>query len=289
MTIRQLPKILLIFVVVFLPLCAAGADRLDIETLLGHRIIPRPATAMTGSAFAVYASTMDAAQREQAILGQILSGNFPEFLRQLKPIRFAHTLNDGSVRTATIFVMPDYLAIGSDDDFLLTPMSFSTATHVATHLGFILPTKRIVDAIFLHSDVRFAPRPLPPGPEMGSTAYYIHHNRMIEEQRIALGSPLDALVAGHKKDLVLTNRLMRQSGKIAIYGWHRPTGIPIQPLSTVHGGNYADYSHGARLISETMLIDGNVRSIYGVLEDATLAGLLSEEGPIPQVHALMLR
>ena len=28
--------------------------------------------------------------------------------------------------------------------------------------------------------------------------------------------------------------------RVAIYGWHRPDGRPIQPLSTVHGFRYAD-------------------------------------------------
>ncbi len=62
--------------------------------------------------------------------------------------------------------------------------------------------------------------------------------------------------AGHKKDVVITNRLTREQGRIAIYGWHQPTGIPIQPLSTVHGAGYADYSHGIRLVSDVVLIDG---------------------------------
>jgi len=51
-------------------------------------------------------------------------------------------------------------------------------------------------------------------------------------------------------------------------------------LSTIHGANYADYSHGIRLISEMALIDGELRSIYEILRDSSVANVLSDEGPI---------
>jgi len=34
----------------------------------------------------------------------------------------------------------------------------------------------------------------------------------------------------------IANKLANNPGKIAIYGWHRLNGMPIQPVSTVHGG-----------------------------------------------------
>ncbi len=39
------------------------------------------------------------------------------------------------------------------------------------------------------------------------------------------------LIAGHKKDVVITNRLLTMPKRVAIYGWHRPNGSPIQPLA----------------------------------------------------------
>lgn len=51
---------------------------------------------------------------------------------------------------ATIFVMPDYLSIGSDHDFLLIPMNLYTTVEIAAKTGFILPTKKMVDQI-VHS------------------------------------------------------------------------------------------------------------------------------------------
>jgi hypothetical protein len=230
---------------------------------------------------------MDRDDRERAIETELTEGNFPEFLKRLKPVQLTHRFEDGKTKVATVFAMPDYLSVGSDRDYLLTPMNLHTAIETAIRLGFILPTKKIVDAIFKQSDVRCSPEPMPAGPQMRSTAYYVKHNQKVKEQLAALSCAPGALVSGHKKDVVLTNRLIRSHGKIAIYGWHRPSGIPIQPLSTVHGANYADYSHGIRLISNIVLIDDEPRSIHDVLEDPKLASVVSDEGPIPGVRQFM--
>ncbi len=82
---------------------------------------------------------------------------------------------------------------------------------------------------------------------MRSNLYLERHQQRIDEQRFGL--PLGELISGHKKDLVLSNRLRQLPDRVAIYGWHRAPGDPIQPLSTVHGARYVDYSHGVRLVS----------------------------------------
>ena len=83
--------------------------------------------------------------------------------------------------------------------------------------------------------------------------------------------------------MVVTNLLARDEGRIAIYGWHRPNGAPIQPLSTVHGACYADYSHGIRLVSAMAIEDGVFRSVRDLLQDSRLANALSDEGAIRPV------
>ena len=103
----------------------------------------------------------------------------------------------------------------------------------------------------------------------------------MEQQRAAYGAAPGALTAGHKKDLVLSQRLWEQPGRVAIYGWHRADGTPIQPLSTVHGARYADYSHGVRLVSQTMFVDGRPTRLLDALADEQLGPLLSDEGPLP--------
>jgi hypothetical protein len=242
---------------------------------------------MTGSEFATFVSSMDRALREQAILHELESGNMPHFLRKLKPVTLQRTLESGRVATVTVFVTPDYLSIGSDDDFLRIPMGLPTAVEVAARFGFVLPTTKMVDAIFEQSELHLAPEPMPAGPQMRTTAYYWEHNRLIDKQCVACGLRLGALVSGHKKDVVLSDRLNRCARKVAIYGWHRSPGAPIQPLSTIHGAEYADYSHGIRLVSNTVLLDGNPCSIYSVLGNDNFAPLLSDEGVIHEAGRLM--
>jgi len=263
---------------------AMSKEWVDIPARLVKMISIRPYFAMSGSEFAKSVSGMDKSEREQAILSQLTMGNLPDFLKKLKPVYLSGILEDGKTITATIFVMPDYLAIGSDRDFLRIPMALSTAKQIANRFGFILPTKKMVDAIFQQSAFHFTPKPMPAGPQMRSTAYYLEHNRKINRQSLSLGCPLGALVSGHKKDVVLTNRLARDRDKIAIYGWHNPSGTPIQPLTTVHGARYVDYSHGIRLVSRIALLDGKPLPIDEILQDPKLANLLSDEGAIRVVR-----
>lgn len=255
--------------------------------LLGLSLLT--AQTRTGSQFAKYVSGMDSRQREQAILTELLGGNLPGFLHNLVPVKLSYQPAIGKTISATVFVMPEYLAIGSDKDFLRIPMNLHTAFTVASRMGFILPTRKIVNAIYEQSVFHFAPEPMTPGPEMRSTEYYRIHNEKIEAQSRALGIDPGVLVSGHKKDVVITNRLAANPGRIAIYGWHRLDGMPIQPLSTVHGACYADYSHGIRLVSETVLVDGVTRSVYDVLQDPVLSKVLSDEGPVNDPRGLITR
>lgn len=232
---------------------------------------------------------MDPRQREQAILQELLAGDVPGFLQNLVPVSLSYQPPQGKALTATIFVMPEYLAIGTDKDFLRIPMNLYTASTVASRLGYVLPTRKMVDAIYRQSAFHFSPEPMTPGPQMRSTEYYRIHNARIDQQSRALGVTPGMLVSGHKKDVVMTNLLAANPGRIAIFGWHRLNGAPIQPLSTVHGACYEDYSHGIRLVSDTVLMDGERRSIYDVLRDPVLAGVLSDEGPIPNLRALLTR
>lgn len=229
----------------------------------------RPADAMTGKEFIERTRNLSRSQREALILEEIQKGNVPDFARQMKEIQVNHNGHTGSLR-----VMPDYLAIGSDQDFVRIPMDAQTAQKVADLTGTSLPTTKMVDDIYRQAETKLAPRPLPPGAQMMSSDYYQRHNNLVEGQLTQHGQ----LTAGHKKDLVISNRLTQKPDRVAIYGWHQPNGKPIQPLSTVHESSYADYSHGVRLVGGTMLVDGVERPVAEVLRDPELAGLISHEG-----------
>lgn len=220
------------------------------------------------------------AARDFAALEELLAGNLPPFLTKLKPVTLRGRLASGEVVRITLCVAPGYLAIGSDSDFVRVPMGLAAALTVADRFGFVLPTPKMVDAIYRQAEAQLAPQLMPAGPQMRSTDYFWRHNQAIREQREALHVPLGALTAGDKKDLVITNRLWRNLERVAIYGWQKRDGRPIQPLSTVHGARYADYSHGVRLISNVAYVNGDARSIYDILKDPQLAGVLSDEGAI---------
>lgn len=242
----------------------------------------RPPDAPTGSAFARAVAAFDDHARYAAARDEILRGNVPDFLRVMVPV----TLRAAS-HEVTVFVTPDYLAVGTDTDFLPIPLDFVDAAAVAARLGVALPTARIVDAVYHAASVRLSPIPLPPGPEMRSMAYVLEHWRRVQAERPDL--PLGALVAGNKKDVVLTERLLALPDREAIYGWHQLDGRPIQPLSLVHGAGYADYSHGIRLVAGTVLVDGQEWSYMDALADPGVAPALSAEGVIADAAALLTR
>jgi hypothetical protein len=246
----------------------------------------RSALARGASEFIDAVAGMTEPERDQAIRSDLLAGNMPGFLRNVLPATLMAQLPGGESVRITLCVLADYLSIGSDTDFLRVPMGLDSALAVAERFGFTLPTRRIVDLIYREAAVHLLPQPLPAGDQMRSTPYYVAHQALIEDQRAATGANRDALTAGHKKDIVLSSRLWSQPGRVPIYGWHRSIGAPIQPLSTVHGASYADYSHGVRLISNVVFVNGQPRSIYEVLADKLLSPLLSDEGPLPRAAEL---
>lgn len=245
-------------------------------------IPPRQADARGASEFILSVAGQADHERDTAIRRELLAGNLPRFVREARPATLSARLRDGRHVQLTLCVLADYLGLGADDDFLLVPMGLDSALAVAAKFGFTLPTRRIVDLIYRQAAVRLLPQPLPASDRMRSTAYLQQHDALVEQQRAAFGAARGALTAGHKKDLVLSARLWQQPGRVAIYGWHRADGTPIQPLSTVHGARYADYSHGVRLVSQVMFVDGRPTRLLDVLADEQLGPLLSDEGPLPQ-------
>jgi len=268
-------------VVLWSPCVASGGQAASPGNVdaLTRKIPQRSPRARSGSRVADALAGLDTGERERVILREILDGNMPSFLRRLAPVELSDRAAGGTV-SATIFVTPDYLAIGSDDDFLRIPMNLATATTIADEFGFVLPTRKMVNAIYEQSGHHFVPEPLPAGSRMTSTDYYRAHNGLIEKQARAAAVSPGTLVSGHKKDVVLTNLLTRTGRRLAIYGWHRPTGVPIQPLSTVHGACYADYSHGVRLVADMAWQGGKLRPVRDILRNASLASALSDEGVI---------
>jgi hypothetical protein len=170
-----------------------------------------------------------------------------------------------------VHVTSDVFAIGSAEEPIRVPLSAPGAQTLADALGMSLVTPAISEAIEASADVLLAAMPWgPPYDEsMLSIDRLVAHNERIEAQR----EGRVGLVAGHKKDVVLTNRLLAQPRQVAIFGWHK-----IQPLSLVHEAGYADYSHGIRLMSLECILDGAPASLADVFANRDVGPLLTHAG-----------
>jgi hypothetical protein len=225
-------------------------------------------------------ASLDQGAREEAARVEAVNGNVPDFLRQLRKVTYRARDGDATEREVSVWVTPDYLSVGCDDDFIRTPMTPRTAQRIADRAGCMLPTPRIVDEVNRAAECRLSPRPMLWAREAFTS--FVQHNAVIQEQRQS--TPNGPVVAGIKKDIVLCKDLPEHPGKVAIYGWHRPDGKPVQPLSLVHSDRYVDYSHGVRLVWPTATVDGNQVSIGDALRTPKLCWLFSDEGALKAVR-----
>lgn len=236
----------------------------------------RNPSAVTGSQFMEQNMKLGGDVREKNIVNELLTGNVPDFLRNLAEVTVSNA--NGKI---TFYVMTDYVCIGTNEDYVRIPMSPLSAQKVADAFGCTLPTRKMVDDIWKNAAIKLAP--LPWGPpydaSMHSTDRYVKHNAKIQKQ--LAGKDFTKLIAGHNKDVVLTNRLAPNNPKkrVAIYGWFNADGTVIQGLNpTSHEDTYADYSHGIRFISRKVLVNGVEKDIVDVFKDPILSGLVSDEG-----------
>lgn len=236
----------------------------------------RSPDAETGSQFLERTEGLGRSAMDEQISEAILSGNVPAYQRRLVPI----VIEAEGMPPATLHVACDYLAVGSDEDFVRMPMTSAAAQRIADRAGGILPTPKLVDEIYRQATVKLPPSWIDGGPTEGTLADYAVHNDRLEERRLRGGHPLGALTAGHKKDIVLCGLIERRPGRVAIYGWHKREGDVVQPLSTAHSCRYADYSHGVRLIHQAMTLGAEEILVEDVLADPDVARLLSYEGAL---------
>jgi hypothetical protein len=242
---------------------------------------PRPAGALTGTEFIRRVTPLDLAERDREVVAQITAGNVPNFLRKLVAVSVVSVAEDVT-NHVTFYATPDYLAVGSDEDYFLTPVSPNTAQRIADALHCSLPTPKMVDEIYRAAGVKLAPATIPPSPAMTTVPVFSNHNAIVRGQRAEQlqAHPLGVLVAGHQKDVVITAKLATAPGRVAIYGWHQTNGAPIQPLYLKHLASWVDYSQCTRLVHEELLVNGTTQTVAQVLADPALAGLLSDEGVV---------
>ncbi|HET6406922.1 MAG TPA: hypothetical protein VFG14_03495 [Chthoniobacteraceae bacterium] len=248
----------------------------------GSPLPKRRGDALAGTAFAAKLTNLSLPERERAIVIEAARGNVPEFWRTFREVKVTATIDDREV-SATYRVAPDYFAIGSDADYFLTPLSPGSGQMLADMLDCTLPTRKMVDDIYRTATLKLDAVKIRPSPAMTTVPVFLEHNRQVFAQRTAVSSefPLGNLVAGHKKDIVLTPLLAKSPGKVAIYGWHQmPAAKPIQPLYLGHTEAWVDYSHGVRLVARGMTINLEATRTDALLTNPKLSALLSDEGPL---------
>lgn len=241
-------------------------------------IPPRLPDAMTGSAFLAATRKASLDEREQRIVTEVLSGNLPDFLRTWVEVPISSPRHHAVVR-----VLPDYLALGRDDDFFRVPLRPAASQEIATAFGCLLPTRKTVLAVFAAgTHVGFkGQRKRAACVDMACNECFAQFHRAIEAGRQSAGAPLGALVAGHMKDVIVSNaihrRVVRGRRPVMIFGaWYAGKKHPIQAAVPVHDDRYVDYSHGARLVSETVTVDGVDRPLDGALADPSLVSLFAD-------------
>lgn len=251
--------------------------RQDSIVLPSHLGFPPKKNTVTGSEFAHKAMNLNAVERDSVVYREIMKGNIPESFRKFVFLTDSLEDAEGKLHKVTLCVLPDYLAIGTDSDFVRIPMLPQTAQRLANQYGTVLPTRKLSNLIHFHSRQKMIPYPMVSDSTMTTMLVFARHDSIIEANRKKSSMPLGILIAGHKKDIVITNRIAEEPNKLFIYGWHYQDGKPIQPLSGVHGIDYVDYSHGVRLICNEVLVDNKLYSLKALLQDSVLYSLFSDE------------
>jgi hypothetical protein len=239
------------------------------------KIPSRNSNALSGSDFIRSISNMkNNYERDGCVYKEVLSGNIPNFLRRLVPITIKENGN-----TLVYNVMPDYLSIGNNEDYIRVPVGASTAQRIADDLGCTLPTPKMSDQIWSFASVKLAPKPMGASDKMTHTNVFVQHNNVIQNQ---YKSNPGQLVAGHKKDIVISNQLIGKKNRLGIHGLHASDGKPIQGGAlSPHSMDYTDYSHGIRLIDRKCTLNGQVVDLIDdVAKNKKYAYLVSNEGAL---------
>lgn len=240
-----------------------------------HKIQTPPRTSsLSGTEFYKTAFPFKWQQRDSLVLQEALHGNIPSFLKRFVPVnvQIKDSVTGNSIK-ATYYVAPDYLSIGTDKDWARINITPYVAQKIADTFQCFLPTKKMVDDIYKAATVKLEPVPMYAFRDSTPTMY--QHHLIIEGQR----KGRKGLIAGIQKDVVLSGKISRDSkpDRVAIYGWHKLDGTPIQPLYTGHVYWWVDYSQGIRLVYRKIKVDGRWLDYVDVLKNPTLSSLICDE------------
>ena len=135
----------------------------------------------------------------------------------------------------------------------LAPTGIGEAVDIANANGWVLPTPRMVNAIWQAADLKLAPHPQShdgTAAMMNSRALTDAQNAYIQSQ---IGDQSFSLLAGTHKDVCFIDKTSwgQVVGKVGIYGWHKLDGSVIQQEMWGHAPGWKDYSQGLRPMKVT--------------------------------------
>lgn len=248
--------------------------------------VPVPDSLKTASEFVNEITGLARDVREEKFEQALTSGYVPTYMRAFVDVNVGFIDKDGKTRQLVIYVLPDYLSVGTDADNLRVPLTPLGAQKIADVWGCILPTAKMVTIIWGAASYKLPPQPWGPPYDatMMSTERIVAHDHRVDATAKSANVDPSKLVAGHKKDVVITNKLAAKPNQVAIFGWHKPDGSNIQPLYLGHENVYADYSHSIRLISKVCILDGVEDDLVRIMQDPELCVAVSDEGPMQIVR-----
>jgi len=234
----------------------------------------RRRASLPGSEFYQQAAAMSWKARDSFAVAQFRAGNVPKFLLSQKAVHSVYKDSaTGITHKALYYVTPDYFSVGTNEDWARVPLTPMAAKLIADSLQCFLPSRKMVNDIYEAAPIKLEPVPMYAFRDSTPTMW--HHHLIIEGQR----KGRHGLIAGIKKDVVNTSKLdaYPKRDRVAIYGWHKGDGKPIQPLYTGHVDWYVDYSHGIRLVNRRIRVDGKWMDYKLILNDPVLKHLLCDE------------
>ena len=277
-----------------LPALSYSAEKPPEKTL---KIPPRKKDAISGSEFMKLVRKTHGAIYEEMIFQEILSeGNVPDFMR---PENFRELMvkgkADGLEVEMRLRICADYVAIGSNEDYVRVPLSAVGFRTLASLLGMSLPTRKLVDDIYRAAEAENGLIGLIDGDVVSraSTREVIHpetnrsvrlsevwrdpayegnrsrflltpefallQSRLADEIKEERGLGRFALVCGNKKDIVVDAISLRKEHRnnLVQYRPDHPQGFDYG----AHLKDHSDYSLGARLIGR--MVEVTIRDEEG--------------------------
>lgn len=219
--------------------------------------------------------------RDDAFFEEMKRGNVPDFCRHFVDVH----VEDDQGNTGIVRVIPDCVAIGTNEDYIRVNLSGYTSQRIADEWKCKLPTMKLVLAAYDQAAHKMVYHNLDPSL---SNRSMVKHEDVVQGVtscgghggRCGLSNPHPGdLVCGHKKEVILSYLLAQPGERLAIYGFFDAKGVPAHAfIASRHQNGFTDYSQGTRLVHPRMLVNGQTMAYEDVLKSSKYHRLLIHTG-----------